>query len=108
MSALQEGYVMLDIAAQAASQQAGLQLGQQANRHGLLQHRVGDFLLLAGLPCGNDGFAAFVIEQYRPTFALVEMFGLNLRPIDSVLSASLGNVKIFLVFLSKAGLCGSH
>ena len=71
---------------------------------------MGDFFLFAFLPGGDDGTAAFVLEQHGATFALIEIGGVDLSPIDKreCKPVSKHGPKLFLQVQRKRGATGPY
>ncbi len=65
-----------------AGEEAGLELGQEADGGFFVEKRVGDFVLFAFLPGGEDFFAGIVFEQDGSVLLDVEVFEGDLLAIE--------------------------
>lgn len=81
-SACQECRVGIEIIAEMAGQEAGLQLWQQTDGCFLVEKRMGDLILFALLPSGEDFFSGIVLHKNGSVFFVVEVLAGNLLAVD--------------------------
>ena len=81
-SACKKGRVGVEVASKVTGEEAGLKLAEEADRGFFVEEGVGDFVLLAFLPGGEDFFAGRVFEEDRAVFFEIEILEGDLLAVE--------------------------
>jgi hypothetical protein len=87
-----------------------LDVREEPYRGVAVQDGVTQDILLSGLVCRDDGFPAFVVQEYRPAFALVKIGSTNLTTVDQGESQPVGewSAEFLKQVKRQGGSTGSH
>lgn len=74
--------VGVEIAPDVAGEEAGLDMGKNADSHFFIQERMGHLIALSLLPCGENGFSRIVFEKNTSGILGVEIRALDLAAVE--------------------------
>ena len=77
-----KGWVGFEVAAQVAGKELSLQVREKSDFAFFVQIRMGDFVLFAFLPSGEEGFSRVVGHGDGSASGVFEVFGLDLATVD--------------------------